>query len=189
MNVIEAIRTRRTIHSCLPDILPLETLEWIIEAGTWAPNHHMTQPWRFTIVGQKTRQAMADLYAEIQAASLPIDADAATQSRTLEKAREKALMIPNLIVVTCVMDGSIEEQAEDFAAACAAVQNMQLAAWSEGIGTLWSTGRITRLPALHDLIGLKEGQDLVGFLYLGYPAETTEPRPRKPVGDITRILP
>lgn len=189
MNVIDAIRTRRTIHASRPDLIPQETLETIIEAGTWAPNHRLTEPWRFTIVGPKTLAAMAALFAEIQVGALPEDASEEIRKKTYEKSRQKALNIPNLIVAASAGQGSPGDQEEDFAAVCAAVQNMQLAAWDMGIGALWSTGRITRLPEILGLLGISPDQKLAGFLYLGYPSEISGAQSRKPVSEVARILP
>jgi nitroreductase len=76
------------------------------------------------------------------------------------------------------------------AAVCAAVQNLQLAAWGEGIGTHWNTGRVTRLPETFALLQLSErDEQLVGFLYLGYPAQIPETPKRRPIKDFVRSLP
>ena len=72
----------------------------------------------------------------------------------------------------------------------AAIQNIQLAAWGQGIGTHWNTGRVTRLPETEALLGLFDREEeLVGFLYLGYPARIPEPPKRRPIEDFVRRLP
>jgi len=72
----------------------------------------------------------------------------------------------------------------------AAIQNIQLAAWGQGIGTHWNTGRVTRLPETEALLDLFDrGEELVGFLYLGYPARIPEPPKRRPIEDFVRRLP
>ena len=92
--------------------------------------------------------------------------------------------------MTCRIEGSAAQQAEDLAAVCAAIQNIQLAAWSQGIGSHWNTGRVTRLPETEALLGLSDrGEELVGFLYLGYPARIPETPERRPIEEFVRQLP
>ena len=51
MDVETAIRTRRTHKAFGPEPLPREELEELLELARWAPNHHLTAPWRFRVVG------------------------------------------------------------------------------------------------------------------------------------------
>ena len=184
--IVEAIQSRRTIKEFRPDPIPEETLWRILDAARWAPNHRMTEPWRLTIIGRETREALADALAN-QAAS---GQDLSALAKAKAEARRKVSSSPVLLAVTCRSDGGPAQQAEDMAAVCAAVQNLQLAAWSEGIGSHWNTGKVTRLPETNILLGLSErGEQLVGFLYLGYPAQVPAPPKRRPIEDFVRRLP
>jgi nitroreductase len=184
--VIDTIQTRRTIKEFRSDPIPEETLWRILDAVRWAPNHRLTEPWRLTIIGKESREGLADALAA-QAASgqdLPVVAKAKTE------ARRKVMSSPVLLAVTCRLEGNPAQQMEDLAAVCAAMQNLQLAAWSEGIGSHWNTGKVTRLAETAALLGLAErSEQLVGFLYLGYPAQVPEPPNRRPIQDVVRRLP
>jgi nitroreductase len=184
--VIDTIQTRRTIKEFRSDRIPEETLWRILDAVRWAPNHRLTEPWRLTIIGKESREGLADALAA-QAASgqdLPVVAKAKTE------ARRKVMSSPVLLAVTCRLEGNPAQQMEDLAAVCAAMQNLQLAAWSEGIGSHWNTGKLTRLAETAALLGLAErSEQLVGFLYLGYPAQVPEPPKRRPIQDFVRRLP
>ena len=68
MDVMEAICTRRTIFKFKPEPVPNDVIEKIFEAGVWAPNHHLTEPWRFIVLGEKTKETLAQRYSEIQMA-------------------------------------------------------------------------------------------------------------------------
>jgi nitroreductase len=181
-----AIQARRTIHEFRSDPIPEETLSRILEAARWAPNHRLTEPWRLTIVGTQSREALADALAR-QAAS---GQDSSALAKAKEEARRKVMSSPVLLAVTCRLEGNPAQQVEDLAAVCAAMQNLKLAAWGEGVGSHWNTGRVTWLPETDALLGLSErGEKLVGFLYLGYPAQIPEAPKRRPIRDFVRRLP
>lgn len=184
--VIDTIQTRRTVKEFRSDPIPEETLWRILDAVRWAPNHRLTEPWRLTIIGNESREALADALAT-QAAS---GQDLSALAKVKAEARRKIMTSPVLLAVTCRLDGNPAQQVEDLAAVCAAIQNLQLAAWSEGIGSHWNTGKVTRLPETAALLGLSErSEQLVGFLYLGYPAQVPEPPNRRPIEDFVRRLP
>jgi nitroreductase len=185
-SIMTAIQSRRTIKEFRSDPIPEETLWRILDAARWAPNHRLTEPWRITIIGTQTREALADALAR-QAASRQ---DPSLLAKVKEDARKKVMSSPVLLAVTCRLAGNPDQEVEDLAAVCAAVQNLQLAAWSEGIGSHWNTGKVTRLPETVALLQLsKRGEQLVGFLYVGYPAQVPEPPKRRPIRDFVRNLP
>ena len=152
----------------------------------WAPNHRLTEPWRLTIIGKESREGLADALAA-QAAS---GQGLSVVAKAKMEARRKVMSSPVLLAVTCRLEGNPAQQMEDLAAVCAAMQNLQLAAWSERIGSHWNTGKVTRLAETAALLGLSErSEQLVGFLYLGYPAQVPEPPNRRPIQEFVRRLP
>ena len=186
MHVHEAIRTRRTIFRFKPGPVPMETLEAILGYGVWAPNHHLTEPWRFTLLGEETRQILARRYGEIQVAKAPADADDARRSLLRDAGVAKFLSKPTIVAVSCLQHGDEQERREDYAATCCAIQNVQLAAWAEGVGMQWTTGPITRELETYRLLGIApEGEYLIGFLYIGFPDEAPR-RDRKAIGEVLR---
>jgi nitroreductase len=185
-SVIAAIQSRRTIKEFRSDPVPEETLWRILDAARWAPNHRLTEPWRIAIIGTQSREALADALANLTASGQ--DLSAVTKAK--DEARRKVMSSPVLLAVTCRLAGNPAQEVEDLAAVCAAVQNLQLAAWAEGIGTHWNTGKVTRLPETSALLELSErNEQLVGFLYLGYAAQVPEPPKRRPIQDFVRNLP
>jgi nitroreductase len=184
--VIDAIQTRRTIKEFRSDPIPEETLWRVLDAVRWAPNHRLTEPWRLTIIGNESREALADALAALAASGQ----DSSALEKSKAETRRKVMTSPVLLAVTCRLAGNPAQQVEDLAAVCAAMQNLQLAAWSEGIGSHWNTGKVTRLPETGALLGLSErSEQLVGFLYLGYPAQIPESPKRRPIQDFVRRLP
>ena len=185
-SIITAIQSRRTIKEFHSDPIPEETLWRILDAVRWAPNHRLTEPWRIAMIGAQSREALADALANLTESSQ----DPSVMAKAKADARKKVMSSPVLLAVTCRLAENPAQQVEDLAAVCAAVQNLQLAAWSEGIGTHWNTGKVTRLPETSALLELSErGEQLVGFLFLGYPAQVPEPPKRRPIQDFVRNLP
>jgi len=184
--VTTAIQSRRTIKEFRSDPIPEETVWRILDTARWAPNHRLTEPWRIAIIGSRSRETLADALASQMASSQ----DPSVLVKAKEDARRKVMSSPVLLAITCRIAENPGQQVEDLAAVCAAIQNMQLAAWADGIGSHWNTGRVTRLLETSALLGLSErGEELVGFLYLGYPAQIPEPPKRRPIQDFVRNLP
>jgi nitroreductase len=189
MHVHDAIRSRRSIFRFKPDPVPLETLERILAFGVWAPNHNLTEPWRFTLIGEETRQILARRYGEVQLRKAPPDADDALRARLREAGVAKFLSKPTIVAVSCLQQGEEQRRREDYAATCCAVQNIQLAAWPEGIGMQWTTNPLTMDPETYRLLGVDREQEyIIGFLYIGYPDESPT-RERKSLAEVLRRTP
>lgn len=171
MDIYEAILTRRSIVKFKPEPMDQETLFRVLSTGIWAPNHHLTEPWRFTVLGKETQAQLSIRYGELRMDKAPPEATL-RRERLREDGIRKFLDIPTLIAVSTVQEGDEKRRLEDYAATCCAIQNIQLAAWAEGIGMKWSTGALIHDPLTFELLGLDPDREMiVGFLYTGYPAE------------------
>lgn len=180
-SIAEVIRSRRTIHLFRPEIPQKEIVLRAIDLARWAPNHKLTEPWRFTLLGRDTAEAVARLNARLVAAE--------RGERAGQAKLERWLAVPGWLVVTCVRSENPVREREDFAACCCAVQNLQLYLWSEGVGVKWTTGDVTRQPEFYELLDIDpEQEQLVGMLWYGYPAEVPEMR-RRPVEEVLREVP
>ena len=186
MEVLEAIRSRRTTFRFKPGPVPKEVLETIYGYGIWAPNHHLTEPWRFTVIGEETKLTLAKRYGEIQMAKAPDHVDDENRGKLGEAGYQKLMSKPTIVAVSCLQEGDEQQQREDYAAACCAMQNVQLAAWNEGVGMQWSTGPITMEQETYDLLGIdSEREYIIGFFYTGYPNEVLS-LDRKPLSEVLR---
>jgi nitroreductase len=88
----------------------------------------------------------------------------------LRKQEEKAFRAPVVIAVAAVAPPHPKALfAEELAAVHAAVQNLLLAAHALGLGAIWRTGAAAYHPKMKSLFGLTDQDQLVGFIYLGYP--------------------
>ena len=178
MELSAALLGRRTIKDFKADPVPADTLERALTAGLWAQNHKLTEPWRFTVLGPDTHRRLAATFAEAQMAAARADAEG------------KILSKPLVVAVSQRIGGDPVQQREDYGAVACAIQNIQLAAWAEGLGMQWSSGKIIRLPSVYALLGIdRQAEEIVGLLFFGFPARTPSAPPRKPLAEVTRHLP
>ena len=177
----EVIRGRRTINLYLQTPVPGDLVHEAIEAATWAPNHHVTEPWHFYLLGPATIEQCLDLCCEIVTAKKGPDAGTFKREQWSEK--------PGWLVVTCRRSDDELLQKEDYAACSAAIQNLMLYLWKAGIGSKWTTGDITRDERFLDIIGVDASAELVvGLIWYGYPKITPEQK-RKSLEDVVSALP
>ena len=180
MIVTKAIRSRRTIFRFKPDSISDDNLEQILSYGIWAPNHHLTEPWRFIVLGQNTKETLAQRYRQIQVDKAILKNNELTEEQKqliADAGYRKFISKPTIVAISSLQEGDSQRQREDYAAVCCAIQNIQLAAWSIGVGIQWSTGPITLEPNTYQLLGIDfDNEYMVGFLYMGYPQVTPEPK-------------
>lgn len=170
IELFEAIRGRRSVGVVKDEMPPREAIEKMLEAATWAPNHHHTEPWKFFVLTGQARHRLGEAMAEALAAKLD-DPNTPEARAQLERMRKNPLRAPVIIAVAVSPsdDPRVIELEEIEAVACA-VQNMLLAAHALGLGAIWRTGAICYDPRLKPFFGLSEREKLLGFVYVGYPA-------------------
>ena len=158
----EAIRSRRSVDLFEPDPPGTTRLLEAIELARWAPNHRLTQPWRFYVLGPQTGDAIVELAVDIETT--------AKGERAGEARRKRWGAIPAFFVVTCARSDDELLQREDYAACCCAVQNLMLYMWQCGLGVKWTTGAVTREPRFSEIVGFDpEVEMLVGLFWYGIP--------------------
>ena len=189
MDVLEAIHTRRTIAKFRPEAIPAETLTEILAAGIWAPNHRLTEPWRFVILGPETQRLLGERFGELKAEKAPAEA-AERRERVKADSARMFQNLPAVIAMAALQEGDEQRRREDYAAVCCAAQNVLLAAWAAGIGTKWSTSPLIHDPLAYRLLSLDPTRfDIIGFLFAGYPAESPTRERRLPLDEVIRTSP
>ena len=177
----EVLRGRRTVDQFLQTKVPDALVREAIEVATWAPNHYVTEPWRFIVPGDVTVAKIVALCGEIVTAAKGPELAA----HKMDSWREK----PGWLVVTCRRNEDALREREDYAACCAAVQNFMLYLWKAGIGSKWTTGGITRDARFFELVAADSGTEfVVGMLWFGYP-RITPGQARRPVDEVVTKLP
>lgn len=177
----ERIRSRRTTKLFLRQKVSKQLVLDAIELARWAPNHHLTEPWHFYMLGDQTIAASIELLRTI-----------ITETKSSELAEFKATsaaVIPGWLLVTCKKSGDELLQQEDYASCCCAIQNLTLYLSEAGIASKWTTGLITRDQRFFDLLEINPDKEfIVGLIWYGYP-KVLPTQSRKEVTEITTEKP
>jgi nitroreductase len=170
MTVFHTIVKRRSIGKMLAERPTRQQIERLLEAATHAPNHHNAQPWRFLVLAGESRNQLGEIMAEGLLARIT-HLDDKTRRALLEKERNKLLRAPVIIVAVSLFPKTEAEVAiENIEAVAAGVQNMLLTAEELGLGAMWRTGDSAFNPHVKTWLGLNPQDEIVAFVYVGYPA-------------------
>ena len=174
------LRERRSIDLFAADAVDPATLLAAIEAARWAPNHRLTEPWKFYLLGPVTLRAFIDLAVEFDVAAK------GERAGPIRRARLEA--VPGMFALTSARSDDPLLDRENYAACCCAAQNLMLYLWPRGIGVKWTTGGITRQQRFYDLLGIDASKEsLVGLFWYGVP-KVVPVQKRRPVADIVTEL-
>jgi nitroreductase len=185
MNVSDAISTRRSIKKFTNRSVTREEIETVLSAAVAAPNHRLTQPWRFYVLGPDARQAYGLVLGERKARKIE-DPDAARAMRDTVAAEHRAL--PGMLAVAIAENENPEIREEDYAAIMMAVQNLSLAAVELGLGTHIKTGAIMSDPSARAAAGVKDNERIVAVVNIGESAEVPPAKKREPATAFTTWL-
>jgi nitroreductase len=169
VDVETAIRTRRTHKVYGPEPLDRATLDELLELATWAPNHNLTNPWRFRVVGPRTLAALKE-------AAGP-------------EAAQKLDRAPTLVCVSVAQRGEdpVADE-EDLLAAGCATYAILLAAHARGLAAYWRTPAVLRSPQGRAALGLPDGERAIALVHLGPLRQEKAPPERAAAHDVVTYL-
>ena len=167
MDVEDAIRGRRTNKVFRPDPVTRDVLEDLFDLARWAPNHHLTNPWRFRVLGPRSLERLK--------------AAAGEGAAKLDRA-------PTLVCVSQVIADDEQQNEEDLCAVACAAYIVLLAAHARGIASYWRTPGVLRSPEGRAALGLGDDERAVGLLHLGWSDREWLPPERAPVADVVTYL-
>jgi nitroreductase len=167
-SVRDVIRERRSNLNVDPERpVPTELVDELIELAVRAPNHYRTNPWRFVVLTGEARARISQIAAEA-AEKLP-NANPAI----VDRQRTQFQRAPIVIAIASAADADPVKQFENRYTASAGVQNILLGATAMGLASAWRSGPAMVDPAVSgpvkDALGLKPDDEIVAFVYLGYP--------------------
>jgi nitroreductase len=171
MDVEAAVRTRRTHKAYRPEPVDAKTLDELLDLARWAPNHHLTNPWRFRVLGP----------ASLRRLKAAADAAKPGSGRKLDRA-------PTLVVVSARQTGDAVQDREDVLATGVATYIVLLAAHARGLAGYWRTLGILDEPDGRAAVGLEQDEVAVGLLHLGHPLHPPQPAERAPLADVATRL-
>ncbi len=185
-SALAAIRARRTCKRFADRPIDRPRIEELIELATCAPNHRMTEPWRFLVLGPEARRAYGEALGARRARKIE-NADAA--KAVFDKTVRESVGVPGAIGVVQRLHDDEEIREEDFAAVYMAIQNLLLGAVPMGLGTYLRTGAVLGDAPLREAWGVQDDERIVAMVQLGEPAELPSMKPRLPVEAVARWLP
>jgi nitroreductase len=168
MEIEEAIRTRRTHKAYGAEPVDRATLDELLDLARWAPNHHLTNPWRFRVLGPGALARLKEA-AEPEAAG------------KLDRA-------PTLVAVSVVQTGDPVADEEDLCAAACAAYIVLLAAHGRGLAGYWRTPAVLRSPEGRAALGIGDDERAIALLYLGPARQEQRPPDRAPTRDVVSFL-
>ena len=169
MELDAAIRDRRTHKQFGAQPVDEETVRELADLARFAPNHKLTNPWRFRVLGPETRARIDELVDE-------------NEVMKLRRA-------PTLVLVTAVLSDDPVLAEEDLLAAGCAVYVMLLGATERGLANYWRSPQCFREEPVRSLLGLPHNEVMVGLVHLG-PPETDPPgKERAPLAEVFTALP
>jgi nitroreductase len=168
MDVETAIRTRRTHKAYRPEQVPRETVRELLELARWAPNHHLTNPWRFRVMGPAARERLKE-------------AAGPESAQKLDRA-------PTLVVCSCKLTGDPVQDEEDLHAAGIAAYIVLLAAHARGLAGYWRTPDVLRTEEGRAAVGLPDDERFVSLIHLGEPVQEQRPPDREPAENVVTFL-
>ena len=169
MDVVAAIRSRRTHKQFGREPVSEAVVRDLLDLARYAPNHKLTQPWRFRLLGDETRRRL-DLAVG-------------------EKEAMKLGRAPTLILATALLSGDPQTDEEDLHATACAVYAVLLGATGRGLASYWRTPAALEEPAVRELLELAVNERVVGLIHLGPSVSEPPAKDRVPLGDILVILP
>lgn len=188
MDTHDAIARRTSTRAFRPDPVPRYVIERLLAAAVRAPNHKLTEPWRFVVVTGDSKRRYAELRREHRRRRFdPPDSEQA--ARAAERTYREHLDTPAFVFVTCALSDDPVRREEDYGATMMAIENLLIAASADGLGTFLRTGGIMEDPGVKALVGVPQGCRIVGIISLGYLAEEPDPTPRrKPLVELVEWL-
>jgi nitroreductase len=168
VTLAELAAARRTHKAFGPEPVPRATLVELLEVARLAPNHHLTQPWRFRVLGPMTLARLKETAGRSEAAKL-----------------DRA---PTLVVVSAALTGDLVADEEDVCATAAATMLVLLAATERGLASYWRTPGVLRTPKGREALGIPHGERALGLLHFGTQAREPAPRERDPVDAYVEFL-
>ena len=168
MEIEEAIRSRRTHKAYGAEPVDRETLAELLDLARWAPNHHLTNPWRFRVLGPGA-------LARLKQAAGP-------------EAAGKLDRAPTLIAVSVVQTGDPVADEEDLCAAACAAYIVLLAAHGRGLAGYWRTPAVLRAPQGRAALGIGDEERAIALLHLGPARQEQRPPERAPATEVVSWL-
>ena len=169
MDAEAAIKARRTHKQYGSAPVDTETLRELVDLARFAPNHKLTQPWRFRVLGQEIRSRIDEVAGEKEAMKLR--------------------RAPTLVLATAFLSGEPSVDEEDLHATACAVYAILLGATNRGLASYWRTPACFTEAAVRDGLGLAANERVVALIHLGPAVSEPPPKERLALDHVLEFVP
>jgi len=194
-NLLSVFRSRRSVKEYLPKEVTNEVLFRILEAGRWAPSAHNAQPWRFIVIQDSaTKQRLAKAMATRWNKDMSKNGVPKEQRESLIETSVERFENAPILIIACLTTENMDEYPDErrkkieYAMAvqsvAAAIENMLLTAYGEGLGSCWFCAPLFCQDVVRKILKIPQHVDPQALITLGYPANKPNPPPRKALEEI-----
>ncbi len=191
MHVDEAIQARRTHKQFVAGALSRETICELLELARWAPNHRVTEPWRFAVVHGDSKAAMVSACHEaFDAMAKPGDEHMAAKLAAKKKKFARRIGDAGAVLLISYVhsDSDATQDREDYAATACAVQNIMLGATARGLVSQWSTSKVFYSASMRAFFGQDADETLVALLFIGRQVRPMSGLRKRSIDQLTRWI-
>ena len=179
MELVEAIRGRRSVRKFKAQEVSREKLEKILDLAMWAPSGMNRQQWYFVVVRGEKREPLLKVFdSSFEIFRPDLEKVFSGKSKILEGMKHFFQTYGGAPIFILAYAGKSASGQWDTHSTAVALQNLFLAAYAEGLGTVWSDGILVKEPEINALMGV-EGMKLVAVVPVGYPDEVPRVPPRR----------
>lgn len=183
MDLLDAIKNRRSIHVFKEEKVPEELLTKIFSYATYAPTHYMTESWNVKIFENGGKTFLIDKLMNSYERLGMLKTESKEKTLKMRKSMSQFLHnIPHHALIYMPKQEDPVRYEEEYASVSAFIQNAQLVAWKFGVGMLWTITPYMHDPEFYREIGLNsETEKIVAVLQIGYPKKIPKKRERTPI--------
>lgn len=185
MNLENIIKGRRSIKRFEEREVSPELMKELLDIAVWAPNHRMTEPWRFIMFYGEGKEKLASIVRQMKESK---ETDPAKKKSEGEKIYYKLMSNPMFIMVVMKEDPNLVTREEDFAATSCVLQNFSLLAWEKGIGMTWHSYGWLQDSMVREALGIQPGERAIANMHIGYPAMLPKERERKTMDELLTVF-
>ncbi|MFS0784596.1 nitroreductase [Bacillus sp. 1P06AnD] len=185
MELSQLIKDRRSIKRFQNREVSAELITELLDSAVWAPNHHLTQPWRFILFNGEGREVFANAVREWKMAK---ETNPTKKEEEGEKLYQKLMSNPAFLLVVMEENPILAKREEDFAATSCLIQNFSLLGWEKGLGMTWHTQGWLHEPIVREAIGIKPGERIVANIHMGYAEIVPKAQQRTPAKELLTVF-
>lgn len=174
------IKQTRTIHSYVPHKVDLNILKECLSISLMAPNHRLSMPWRFMLVGDQTKKKLAQIQLQLKGKS---------GSDELLKI-ETQFLAPSFLLAIYLEKKEEHLYKEDYATLSCSIQLLALNLRAHGLGYKWSTGKVTRDTMTYQTLDIDPNKyQMEGWIWIGKEENSLAPLAARPeIDSILKII-